>query len=85
LGVAFWEEADLSGQIPALPPAILIKFISLDYFYALAGKERYLVFVLWDKVVSGINIFDHKVKPGVEMSERKRKERRVRKVGKEKR
>jgi hypothetical protein len=68
LGVAFWEEAELSGQITALPPAILIKFIFLDYFYALAGKERDLVFVLWNKVVSGINIFDHKEKLGVEMN-----------------
>ncbi len=42
-------------------------FVFLDYFYALSGTERDLVVVLWDKVVSGINVFDHKNKLGGEM------------------
>jgi hypothetical protein len=59
LGIAFWEEADSAGQITALPPAVAVKFIFLDNFYTLASTEGDLVFVLWDKVVSCINVFEH--------------------------
>jgi hypothetical protein len=47
------------GRETHLPPAILIKLIFLDNFYALASTEGDLVFVLRGKVMSGINIFDH--------------------------
>ena len=42
-----------------LPPAVLIDIVFLDDFYALAGTKGDLVCVLGDKVIAGINVFDH--------------------------
>ena len=43
-----------------LPPAIPVLFIFLYNFYTVASTEGDLVVVLWDKVVSSVNVFEHK-------------------------
>jgi hypothetical protein len=42
-----------------LPPAITIDFVLLDDLYALARTKINFVFVLWEEVVPGINVFHH--------------------------
>jgi hypothetical protein len=42
-----------------LPPAIAIKVVPLNDLDALASAERNLIFVLWDEVVSSIDVFYH--------------------------
>ena len=42
-----------------LPPAVLVHIVFLNNFYALAGTKGDLVCVLGDKVIAGINVFDH--------------------------
>ena len=42
-----------------LPPTITIRIVPLDDLDALAGTKRDLVSTLWDKVLSGIDVFYH--------------------------
>ena len=43
-----------------LPPTIPVLFIFLYNFYTFTGTKGDLVVVLWDKVVSSVNVFEHK-------------------------
>jgi hypothetical protein len=42
-----------------LPPAVAIKVISGNDFDALARTKGNLIFVLWKKVVSSVDVFHH--------------------------
>ena len=54
------DQGRMKGAKTHLPPAIPVNLIFLNNFYALASTKGDLIFVLWDKVVSRINVLNHK-------------------------